>query len=280
MRLSLMVGLILALLASGCRTVALDIACQSPLANRLTPEEEGVLKRLPDPDKVMSTHDIRTDLLWGGILEKDSLPPVLAAWNQHLAATYDSNVDLEAQALVLAWRPFIQALAEYNKTLEACKPKPADYDGSWADGMRKKFGSKLLKQHEKTLRYALADLRARAEVTCGGSSTSAVLVAELTYHTVLEDQLRQLKDFVHSTQVLSPQQKSALLHRADLYASALHKVSIARVMLASIELQRARSRAVAEKLPSDMATALKSQHLFSRPFDLVRAGEDLTRVLE
>ncbi len=279
MRKLLLAAVFLVGTVSGCRTAPTTTPCQSPLEGGLSPEEKEVLKRLPDPQTALATHDLRTDVLWGGILAKGSMPST--EWNRYLADSYDSSVELESRALALVQRPYWEALAKYGKAIEACRPRAEDYDSSWASDMRKQFGGDL-KLHAKTLRSALGVVHAHVAAKCTGASESEgeLLVAELKCRAVLEDQLRDWERFVGSTSSLNAEQKAALVHRADVLVRALHKVSATRVMLDGVEAGRARLEAQAEKLPGNMLAALSHQRALSKPFHLASALEDLNRVLE
>lgn len=271
---ALSIRAIVVLLACAC-AAAPPRPCPSQLARELTPAEEVILQKLPRPEAAIVTHDLRTDVLWGGILDQKRSPP--KEWSDYLVRNRGASADGETRALLLLQRRYWKSLADYGQSIERCKVNTGRYDGSWLVALRQRFGDRL-KQYGAALKRAVGLAYFRASEACVASAKAELISAELDYRSALKDVLRDWVEFVRTTSVFSPTEKARLEERAETFAGALNKISAAQVIAADAR-GRARLEVEAEELPPDIAAALGGQDSLSRPFPLVRAIADLDQAL-
>lgn len=147
----------------------------------------------------------------------------------------------------------MEAVTRYDSAVSACETPAAGYDGRWAAELRKKFGD-ALEAHTATLRFAIAAARAHVVRQCTAAARAELLDAELSYHTTIEDQLRDWIELANSSADIRSEQKTAISARAESLARLLRKTSLARMIADGHEV--ALLEVKAEKLPPDIASAL------------------------
>src|SRR3990170_18585 len=122
-------GLVALVAISGCRTAAPAVVCPGLLSSKISPEEDQVREMFSGAKWPVTIGT--SDFLWKGIVEQERIGK---SWNNFLVRL-KSSPEIEARILAILERRYMKAYEEGEKALASCKPKPGDYDRSWADAL-------------------------------------------------------------------------------------------------------------------------------------------------
>lgn len=233
------------------------------------------------PSYVMATEEASTNVIstLKSIISQSS-EDFINQWNDHITSIHSANIKELGAALSKIEQDYQNAVEGYAKGISICESQERKYNNGWTKQLLTDFDLNYLKLHIQEVKDALVYLHLNSYSTCLISEEKELLYFESRYRQSILAYLDELIAFLES---YSPSESDFDKQKFILSISALAEVVKTNLVSALLKGEAFRLSIYEQKAKGQSAKVYKTlskNPLFLKPFDLIKALDDLTALTE
>lgn len=201
-----------------------------------------------------------------------------AAWKNFLRNVSGYGMDDHARAIEQLNLPYLQAIAQLGRRIEACNEEKNLHSRNWIEALQRHYGRDFIADNKKTIIQALAYLSFRNSENCLADAQARVIYEEARYRSAAAYYFERFRDFYDTQDNTSQDKLRAFKTYVEELEAMFDKASFC-ALLAGGEVQLALHEAAAYRGDPKLLDWLSRQQDLMRPFSVFKAIEELEALI-